>query len=77
MCGPGGMHPGGVGRRLRILSTVLLATYLVFAAVQWGICLLGSSDDGLHCVGAILSIALAPFAVGVVLLLRWWARRAS
>ncbi len=62
-------------RRIEILAAVILGTYLLTAVVQWGVCFLGSSDDGLHCVGAIYSVVLAPVAVGLYLSLRWWARR--
>ena len=68
---------GHVRRRLTVLSTVVVVAYLILAAVQWGVCLLGTSDDGLHCVGAIFSVFLAPVAVGVALGLRWWARRST
>ena len=60
---------------IETMATAILAFYLLAAAVQWGVCLFGTSDDGLHCVGAIFSIVLAPLAVGLFLGLRWWARR--
>ncbi len=62
-------------RRIEIRATVILGLYLLAAVVQWSVCFLGTSDDGLHCVGAIYSVVLAPFAVGVYLSLRWWGRR--
>ena len=68
---------GHVRRRLTLLSTVVVVAYLILAAIQWGVCLLGTSDDGLHCVGASFSVFLAPVAVGVALGLRWWARRST
>ncbi len=67
----------GVRTRLNLLATVILVAYLVLAVTQWGVCLLGTSDDGLHCVGAIYSVVVAPLAAAVILGLRWWARRVA
>lgn len=56
------------------LAVVVLVVSLVCLAAGWAVCLFGTSDDGLHCVPAVLAtVIMGPLlvlsAVGT------WAKR--
>ena len=67
-------HAGNVPRALRAIAVMILVLSVLVAVSQWGICILGSSDDGLHCVGAILALLLTPAGILTAFPLRCWAR---
>ena len=58
--------------RLALLILVVSLVYLVWAWVE---CVLGTSDDGLHCVPAVLAtVAAGPLTVGSAVA-AWVVRR--
>ena len=60
---------------LRTAAAVLLWSGLAFAVVGWAACLLGSSDDGLHCLWAAYGMAGLVLGGGAAVALRALADR--
>lgn len=61
--------------RLRSAAAVLLWSGLVFAVAGWAACLLGSSDDGLHCLWAFYGMAWLVLGASAAVVLRTLAER--